>query len=170
MQSGFIDDPVGAKKRKLESAITVTSFGILLFGLWRLLRAVVYVFVDIASLEALAADFGVGYSTAWQLLVGFLVFSVLFFDFLIRLAVIASAARERKGKSRVPVYLIFSTILLLVSVISILYDFTFFTTDEPLLSFIVSQIMEFTSLFMLLDLIVSGIRHRVLLRRMRRKE
>ncbi|MBQ6401142.1 MAG: hypothetical protein IJI20_02510 [Firmicutes bacterium] len=137
MQTGT--DPRLVKLRKYESILVISGFGVIAFGLWSIIRAAIYYFLnpldvldyieeaDLVEIMALGQEGGVEYITdnLDAIITGF-IFLVLGIDLLLRVYVGLSARRDGRRRKKTVLYIIiawFMAISMLGSVYSTVDDF-----------------------------------------------
>ncbi len=141
--------------RRYQSILSASGLAVIVFGVWSAAKTLILLFsgfgpYDIrAMLEELDAPPG----TLTVLFI--IIFIILNIEIFFRLFVGLSARAEAAGKKKRVVYLVFAWIILAFSVLSIISVFqTGFATDPW--DAVVTLIIEATSLFALINMIVAS--------------
>ena len=168
------------KLRKYEHALVISGVGVIAFGIWSIVKATIYFILiplerlsktkmgdDLAELQSLGmTDRGTGY------LIAVIILFALVVDFALRLYIGRSAIRDgRRLKKKRFTYVVLA-MFVSVSLISNLVERCIaLGSDEPtmwsdaLTSANVSVVVDITSLFALIEVIVAAI----MVRRLRRE-
>jgi hypothetical protein len=163
------------KLRKYEHTLAISGAAVVAFGIWSVVKAVVYFIViplakvgadlretggvDFESIQSFGiTDRGLGYITAISIVL------VLMIDLLMRFYVGRAAILEGRGNKKGSFYLIISAVVVALLCMSIVRRaIVWFIPDETGImkdlmdAAGVSQILDLTSLFALIQVIVSAI-------------
>ncbi|MBE6045876.1 MAG: hypothetical protein E7221_04150 [Clostridiales bacterium] len=163
------------KLRKYEHTLAISGAAVVAFGIWSVVKAVVYFIViplakvgadlretggvDFESIQSFEiTDRGLGYITAISIVL------VLMIDLLMRFYVGRAAIIEGRGRKKSIFYLILASVMIVFLGISIVRRaIVWFIPDETGImkdlmdTAGVSQILDLTSLFALIQVIVSAI-------------
>ena len=164
--------------RKNQNLLVCIGTGVLMFGFWSVIKGVMTVFLQKDELlsmlesvrESLPAEEVQFFAPAFTIMcagIGIIVGVVL----LMRIFVGLSARKEGMGKGKRKrnrrAYLVFSVILVVITVFSLFADFpTMGKSLEGFLDGIVPVIIDVTSLIMLIELIVAGAKVKTLKRKL----
>ncbi len=137
------------KMRRYQNLLTVSGLGVIIFGLWTVLKTILLLFLQ----EDLVDDLpdGLFYRVLFFTLIG----GVLLIDFLIRLFVGLSARAEGFGKKKGYGYIVVAILIAIASLVSLVLIF-FDTADRSILELIVSFIVEATSMIATVELLVAA--------------
>ncbi len=137
------------KMRRYQNLLTVSGLGVIIFGLWTVLKTILLLFLQ----EDLVDDLpdGLFYRVLFFTLIG----GVLLIDFLIRLFVGLSARAEGFGKKKGYGYIVVAILIAIASLASLVLIF-FDTADRSILELIVSFIVEATSMIATVELLVAA--------------
>ncbi len=148
--------------RKNESILATSGVAVLAFAIWSIIKIVLYVAFS-PAMSAVEADLtelqGIDEGTVLTILI--VIIAVSLVDVGIRIYVGLSARGESKGKKKTILYLILAIIIAIYSVLNIV---SFFQPGymESVADLIITLVVELTSLFAVIELIVSGIKVRSL--------
>ena len=137
------------KMRRYQNLLTVSGLGVIIFGLWSVLKTILLLFLKEGILKELPDD------TIVRVIVFAFLGGVLLVEFLIRLFVGLSARAEGFGKKKGYAYIVVAILMALASVASLVLLF-FDTNDQPIGELIVSVIVEATSLVVTIELLVAA--------------
>ena len=137
------------KMRRYQNLLTVSGLGVIIFGLWTVLKTILLLFLQEAMVDDLPD--GLFYRVLFFTLIG----GVLLIDFLIRLFVGLSARAEGFGKKKGYGYIVVAILIALASLASLVLIF-FDTADRSILELIVSFIVEATSMIATVELLVAA--------------
>lgn len=137
------------KMRRYQNLLTVSGLGVIIFGLWTVLKTILLLFLQ----EDLVDDLpdGLFYRVLFFTLIG----GVLLIDFLIRLFVGLSARAEGFGKKKGYGYIVVAILIAIASLASLVLIF-FDMGDRSILELIVSFIVEATSMIATVELLVAA--------------
>ena len=137
------------KMRRYQNLLTVSGLGVIIFGLWTVLKTILLLFLQEDMLDDLPD--GLFYRVLFLTLVG----GGLLIDFLIRLFVGLSARAEGFGKKKGYGYIVVAILIAIASLASLVLIF-FDTGDRSILELIVSFIVEATSMIATVELLVAA--------------
>ena len=137
------------KMRRYQNLLTVSGLGVIIFGLWTVLKTILLLFLQEDMVDDLPD--GLFYRVLFFTLIG----GVLLIDFLIRLFVGLSARAEGFGKKMGYGYIVVAILMALASLASLVMIF-FDTADRSILELIVSFIVEATSMIATVELLVAA--------------
>ena len=137
------------KMRRYQNLLTVSGLGVIIFGLWTVLKTILLLFMQEDMLDDLPD--GLFYRVLFFTLIG----GVLLIDFLIRLFVGLSARAEGFGKKKGYGYIVVAILIAIASLASLVLIF-FDTADRSILELIVSLIVEATSMIATVELLVAA--------------
>ena len=153
--------------RKQQSLLVEAGMGVILFAVWRVISINLYLGFEVLPLDMVreaAVEFGI--SEKFFLIFMVVVFAgVLIWQLSIRLYIGLSAAADGNGKAKNWWYLVVTAILLAVE---LQFCWTSFGVDSMLTweefekNQIISLCMELASAYVLLELLISGIRVKLL--------
>ena len=133
------------KMRRYQNLLTVSGLGVIIFGLWTVLKTILLLFLQEDMVDDLPD--GLFYRVLFFTLIG----GVLLIDFLIRLFVGLSARAEGFGKKKGYGYIVVAILIAIASLASLVLIF-FDTADRSILELIVSFIVEATSMIATVEL------------------
>ena len=137
------------KLRRYENLLTVSGLGVIVFGLWSVIKTLLVLFMQEDTLADMPD------STLIRVIFFTIIGLVLLVDLLLRLFVGLSARAEGFGKKKGVVYIVFAILLAIVSLISV--GMIFFDMDEEsIVEIIVSVIVEGTSLIVVIELLIAA--------------
>ena len=150
------NDPEAIELRKKENTLVVIGSGVILFGVWSIVKALLYTVSDRAEFLEEIYDNGLG--TAGVVFSIAVVGLVLLADLGLRFYVGRSAIAEGRGHKKSALYLVLAGLMAGASVIMLLMVI-FIPGDiaEGILDRIVSVVVEGTSLVMVCEMIWAGI-------------
>ena len=137
------------KMRRYQNLLTVSGLGVIIFGLWTVLKTILLLFLQEDMVDDLPD--GLFYRVLFFTLIG----GVLLIDFLIRLLVGLSARAEGFGKKKGYGYIVVAILIAIASLVSLVLIF-FDTADRSILELIVSFIVEATSMIATVELLVAA--------------
>ena len=137
------------KMRRYQNLLTVSGLGVIIFGLWTVLKTILLLFMQEDMLDDLPD--GLFYRVLFFTLIG----GVLLIDFLIRLFVGLSARAEGFGKKKGYGYIVVAILIAIASLASLVLIF-FDTADRSILELIVSFIVEGKSKIAPVELLVAA--------------
>ena len=137
------------KMRRYQNLLTVSGLGVIIFGLWTVLKTILLLFLQEDMVDDLPD--GLFYRVLFFTLIG----GVLLIDFLIRLFVGLSARAEGFGKKKGYGYIVVAILIAIASLASLVLIF-FDTADRSVLELIVSFIVEATSMIATVELLVAA--------------
>lgn len=144
------------KLRRYENLLTLSGLGVIAFGAWSVLKALLFMLYRGEVFEPMLAD--IADNRLAKLLVFVIVAVVLLFVFAVRLYVGLSARAEGHGRKKGVVYVVIAILMALFSVLSLLS--IFFDSEARLknsmLEIIVSFVVETTSLIVIVELLVAA--------------
>ena len=137
------------KMRRYQNLLTVSGLGVIIFGLWTVLKTILLLFLQEDMVDDLPD--GLFYRVLFFTLIG----GVLLIDFLIRLFVGLSARAEGFGKKKGYGYIVVAILIAIASLVSLVLIF-FDMGDRSILELIVSFIVEATSMIATVELLVAA--------------
>ena len=137
------------KMRRYQNLLTVSGLGVIIFGLWSVLKTILLLFMKEGILSEIPDDTFV--HVMFFLILG----GILLIDVLIRLYVGLSARAEGFGKKKGYGYVVIAILMALASMTSLVLIF-FDTNEQSLWELIVSVIVEATSLVVTIELLVAA--------------
>jgi uncharacterized membrane protein len=153
------NDPAAVRLRKDENTLVVVGGGVILFGVWSLVKALLYLISDRTEIiEEIPYD---EIGKAGVIVVVAAVFLILMADLAVRLYVGMSARAEGRGHKKSPVYLILTGVMVLGSLITLFILIRYgkaAANDVP--DLIISTLIELTSMVLECEMIYAGIRVR----------
>lgn len=157
------------KLRKYTDDLRISAYGVILFGIWSVLKCIMYFTMDTGIFELLFNDSIDPSETNLTIVVTYMVLGL---DLLLRLIVGIAAIKESKGVKKSMAYIVVSAIMFVFYGVVLVYSFAdiFKYTNVP---FIIDQLVTFlvdaTSLYAMGDMIFSGCKVKSL-RKMAEKE
>ena len=137
------------KMRRYQNLLTVSGLGVIVFGLWSVLKTILLLFFR----KELLAD--VPDDTLVRVILFSIIGLILLVDFLLRLFVGLSARDEGYGKKKGYAYIVFAIVIALGSLASLVMVF-FDSNVKSITELIVSVIVEATSLIVVIELLVAA--------------
>lgn len=137
------------KMRRYQNLLTVSGLGVIIFGLWSVLKTILLLFMKEGILSEIPDELFV--RVMFFLILG----GILLIDVLIRLYVGLSARAEGFGKKKGYGYVVIAILMALASLTSLVLIF-FDTNEQSLWELIVSVIVEATSLVVTIELLVAA--------------
>ena len=137
------------KMRRYQNLLTVSGLGVIIFGLWSVLKTILLLFMKEGILSEIPDD------TFVRVMFFLILGGILLVDVLIRLYVGLSARAEGFGKKKGYGYVIIAILMALASLTSLVLIF-FDTNEQSLWELIVSVIVEATSLVVTIELLVAA--------------
>ena len=137
------------KMRRYRNLLTVSGLGVIIFGLWSVLKTILLLFMKEGILSEIPDD------TFVRVMFFLILGGILLVDVLIRLYVGLSARAEGFGKKKGYGYVVIAILMALASLTSLVLIF-FDTNEQSLWELIVSVIVEATSLVVTIELLVAA--------------
>lgn len=137
------------KMRRYQNLLTVSGLGVIIFGLWSVLKTILLLFMKEGILSEIPDD------TFVRVMFFLILGGILLVDVLIRLYVGLSARAEGFGKKKGYGYVVIAILMALASLTSLVLIF-FDTNEQSLWELIVSVIVEATSLVVTIELLVAA--------------
>ena len=137
------------KMRRYRNLLTVSGLGVIIFGLWSVLKTILLLFMKEGILSEIPDD------TFVRVMFFLILGGILLIDVLIRLYVGLSARAEGFGKKKGYGYVVIAILMALASLTSLVLIF-FDTNEQSLWELIVSVIVEATSLVVTIELLVAA--------------
>jgi len=137
------------KMRRYQNLLTVSGLGVIIFGLWSVLKTILLLFMKEGILSEIPDD------TFVRVMFFLILGGILLIDVLIRLYVGLSARAEGFGKKKGYGYVVIAILMALASLTSLVLIF-FDTNEQSLWELIVSVIVEATSLVVTIELLVAA--------------
>ena len=137
------------KMRRYQNLLTVSGLGVIIFGLWSVLKTILLLFMKEGILSEIPDD------TFVRVMFFLILGGILLVDVLIRLYVGLSARAEGFGKKKGYGYVIIAILMALASLTSLVLIF-FDTNEQSIWELIVSVIVEATSLVVTIELLVAA--------------
>jgi hypothetical protein len=137
------------KMRRYQNLLVVSGLGVIIFGLWSVLKTILLFFLNEEELDDYPND------PFFRVILFALVAAALLIEFLIRLFVGLSARAEGFGKKKGYAYIVIAVLLALASLESLVL--IFIEADyETIAELVVSVIVEATSLIVTIELMVAA--------------
>ena len=137
------------KMRRYQNLLVVSGLGVIIFGLWSVLKTILLFFLNEEELDDYPND------PFFRVILFALVAAALLIEFLIRLFVGLSARAEGFGKKKGYAYIVIAVLLALASLESLVL--IFIEADyETITELVVSVIVEATSLIVTIELMVAA--------------
>ena len=137
------------KMRRYQNLLTVSGLGVIIFGLWSVLKSILLLFMKEGILSEIPDD------TFVRVMFFLILGGILLVDVLIRLYVGLSARAEGFGKKKGYGYVIIAILMALASLTSLVLIF-FDSNEQSIWELIVSVIVEATSLVVTIELLVAA--------------
>lgn len=137
------------KTRRYQNLLTVSGLGVIIFGLWSVLKSILLLFMKEGILSEIPDD------TFVRVMFFLILGGILLIDVLIRLYVGLSARAEGFGKKKGYGYVVIAILMALASLTSLVLIF-FDSNEQSLWELIVSVIVEATSLVVTIELLVAA--------------
>lgn len=137
------------KMRRYRNLLTVSGLGVIIFGLWSVLKTILLLFMKEGILSEIPDD------TFVRVMFFLILGGILLIDVLIRLYVGLSARAEGFGKKKGYGYVVIAILMALASLTSLVLIF-FDTNEQSIWELIVSVIVEATSLVVTIELLVAA--------------
>lgn len=152
--------------RRRRSELLTLGYGIIAFGLWSVLKTYLYTWVDPIIKEI---DTEEQYKMAATILAYVMISIILAADFGLRLYVGMSARAEGMGKKKGRAYIVVAALMLFISVMLWLASLGFvqsWAEKEALMDYIVSMVVDLTSIAILARLVYNAVKVRQLRRQL----
>ena len=137
------------KMRRYRNLLTVSGLGVIIFGLWSVLKTILLLFMKEGILSEIPDD------TFVRVMFFLILGGILLVDVLIRLYVGLSARAEGFGKKKGYGYVVIAILMALASLTSLVLIF-FDSNEQSIWELIVSVIVEATSLVVTIELLVAA--------------
>ena len=137
------------KMRRYQNLLTVSGLGVIIFGLWSVLKTILLLFMKEGILSEIPDD------TFVRVMFFLILGGILLVDVLIRLYVGLSARAEGFGKKKGYGYVVIAILMSLASLTSLVLIF-FDSNEQSIWELIVSVIVEATSLVVTIELLVAA--------------
>ena len=137
------------KMRRYRNLLTVSGLGVIIFGLWSVLKTILLLFMKEGILSEIPDD------TFVRVMFFLILGGILLVDVLIRLYVGLSARAEGFGKKKGYGYVVIAILMALASLASLVLIF-FDSNEQSIWELIVSVIVEATSLVVTIELLVAA--------------
>lgn len=137
------------KMRRYQNLLTVSGLGVIIFGLWTVLKTILLLFMQEDMLDDLPDGL------FFRVLFFVIIAMILLIDFSLRLFVGLSARSEGFGKKMGYGYIVVAILMALASLASLVMIF-FDAEYRSLLELIVSFIVEGTSMIVTIELLVAA--------------
>ena len=150
--------------RRRRSELLTLGYGIIAFGLWSVLKTYLYTWVDPIIREA---DVTAENRTAAAIVAYIMITMVLAVDFGLRLYVGMSARAEGMGKKKGRGYIVVAALMLLISVLLWFLSLGYIQSraeNDSLMDYIVSMVVDLTSIAILARLVYNAVKVRQLRR------
>lgn len=146
------------KLRKHQNTLVVAATGVVLFGLWSIVKTLMFLTSSWAVLATEAVELGLTNKFVIAFIIAIMI-AVLGADLLMRLYIGFCAISEGKGTKSRSFYLLVAGWMFFASVISFPANLhNAYITTGFALDTLIATVLEFTSLYALADLLFSGIR------------
>lgn len=147
---------MGAKIRRTQDNLFVLGTSVIVFGLWNVIKFMIYFFVSSDDLKKSAGD-------KYYLITAIILWSIIFIGFLFRCFIGFSARAEGKGKRKSVLYLVLAGITAFVYCTVIAIEIVYLIAHyDHIFTMIVTLIIDVTSFVFLVELIVNSIKVRKL--------
>ena len=150
--------------RRRRSELLTLGYGIIAFGLWSVLKTYLYTWVDPIIREA---DVTAENRTAAVIVAYIMITMVLAVDFGLRLYVGMSARAEGMGKKKGRGYIVVAALMLLISVLLWFLSLGYIQSraeNDSLMDYIISMVVDLTSIAILARLVYNAVKVRQLRR------
>lgn len=137
------------KMRRYQNLLTVSGLGVIIFGLWSVLKTILLLFMKEGILSEIPDD------TFVRVMFFLILGGILLVDVLIRLYVGLSARAEGFGKKKGYGYVVIAILMALASLASLVLIF-FDSNEQSIWELIVSVTVEATSLVVTIELLVAA--------------
>ncbi len=152
---------VETRLRRLKHNLVIDGTAILAFGIWSVIKSIIYLITEPAAEPAIVPEVIPDVYELVMIFLTVIVMIIMIIDLAMRVFVGLSARSEGKGKKRRYVYLGFTVILILLSILSI-YENIRTISSRSVPDVVAAIIVELTALYFMLDLFISGIRVKTL--------
>ena len=152
--------------RRRRSELLTLGYGIIAFGLWSVLKTYLYTWVDPIIREA---DVTAENRTAAAIVAYIMITMVLAVDFGLRLYVGMSARAEGMGKKKGRGYIVVAALMLLISVLLWFLSLGYIQSraeNDSLMDYIISMVVDLTSIAILARLVYNAVKVRQLRRQL----
>ena len=152
--------------RRRRSELLTLGYGIIAFGLWSVLKTYLYTWVDPIIREA---DVTAENRTAAVIVAYIMITMVLAVDFGLRLYVGMSARAEGMGKKKGRGYIVVAALMLLISVLLWFLSLGYIQSraeNDSLMDYIISMVVDLTSIAILARLVYNAVKVRQLRRQL----
>lgn len=156
------------KLRRYSTSLTISGYGVIAFGLWSIVKTILLSVMhpEVAGILP-DEETGISRDVYIALMICIMVL-LLGFDLGLRIYIGLSARAEGNGKKKHITYLVFAAFLLTASLLSLLTGLDIDDYDS-ILDFLVSLLVEITSMAAVLELIYSSVRVRLLRKKLERE-
>ena len=137
------------KMRRYQNLLTVSGLGVIIFGLWSVLKTFLLLFMRDEVSGVLPSD---PLTRAMTLAT---IGAILLIDIVIRLFVGISARAEGFGKKKGYAYIVFAVLMVITSTTALVMAF-FDASYKSITELIVAVIVEVTSLIVTIELLVAA--------------
>lgn len=145
----------GRKMRRYRTSLMVSGLGVAAFGLWSLLKVILYAALNPQFFEGIPGMSGLDSSE--RTIVFVITFIIAGIDCLFRIYTGLSARAVGKGKKRGKTYFIFAVVIVISSLVGIAFFFFPGSYSYSQVDTFVSVIVEITSLAAALELVFSAV-------------
>lgn len=152
--------------RRRRSELLTLGFGIISFGVWSVLKTYLYTWVDPIFTEIDVAE---EYKTAAAILAYVMITVILAMDLGLRLYVGMSARAEGLGKKKGRAYIVVASVMLVISIVLWLASLGYVQSkaeNDTLMDYIVSMVVDLTSIAILARLVYNAVKVRQLRRQL----
>jgi len=143
------------KLRRYQNMLIISGTGTIVFGIWSILKTIINYSADIGSLIHLFDD--VEADGLFKVLAYVLFALIVLTDLGLRLIIGLSARSEGLGRKRRYAYIVLAVILAVISAILFIVLLVRFVLAGNIINTVVSMFVEGTSLFALIELIISAV-------------
>lgn len=148
--------------RRLQNNLVTLGTGAIVFGVWTVIKYLVYCLIDRPDLSEHAATVPENVMTILFIVV---TMSLAVFDFILRCIIGFSARAEGHGKKKGVFYLFITVITILIYFLGVSAEvYKFITVPENLLRNATTLIIDATSFILLIEIIYSSIKLKKLLK------
>ena len=137
------------KLRRYQNLLTVSGLGVIIFGLWSVLKTILLFFLKEGAFGELPDE------TVYRVILLAIIGGILLVDMMVRLYVGLSARAEGFGKKKGYGYIVVGILMALLSLASLVMIF-FDASEKSITEMIVSFIVEATSLVVTIELLIAA--------------
>lgn len=151
------------KKRKYQNTLIIAGRGIILFGVWNILKFLMMYFFAGDMLTDTIVAYTPEIETEFirnVVSIAFIVIALIYiaFDFLLRVYVGRCAKAAGRGEKTKKTYIVIASLMLVISLVSDIFGLFSITEGISVTDTIVSIVVDLTSCYILADLIWASVR------------